>query len=226
MYEPPQYPTAQQSAVEQVSVGRPPTKRRGTAAVLVIALVVGLVFVLLAILGADWAARNVSMNALVNRISVSEAAMSAVEDKFTADLDAFAKAQATDPNALETLKAQIKKDAEAGAAAVTAAGLSINNLRILPWDQSVTAARNAYLAHNLAWQQYLWNVSNNPQKLMEVDPAIGTTWDAMVPLLKEAVPNPALFDLKKRVNKIVDDGSAPADDSGGSGGGGGGGTAA
>lgn len=81
----------------------------------------------------------------------------------------------------------------------------------MPWHGKIAAGKQAYVIHNQAWQDYLGASAKDPAELLVDQPEIDSTFMDAEPLLKKAVPDPPLFDLKKRVNDIFVEGQAQPD---------------
>ena len=144
-------------------------------------------------LAGDWVARNVQLRELVTAIEGSEAAMGEVQDQIT---DAF--------------DATLSNIAANGASSIALAGDKVAAVPLLPWDVAIWNSRQAYLDHNLAWQEYLSAAALNPIELTKDQPAINDTFLVFEETITAAVPDPALFDLEKRVAHLFIE-QAPAD---------------
>jgi hypothetical protein len=158
-------------------------------------------------LAGDWVARNVQMRELVTAIEGSEAAMGTVQDQISAAFDAYAaKKNPTDADK-DAFDATLSNIAANGASSIALAGDKVAAVKLLPWDVAIWNSRQAYLDHNLAWQEYLSAASLNPIELTKDQPAINDTFEKTI---TAAVPDPALFDLKKRVAHLFIE-QTPAD---------------
>lgn len=150
-------------------------------------------------LAGDWVVRNVQMRELVTAIEGSEAAMGTVQDQISAAFDAFAaKKNPTDADK-DAFDATLSNIAANGASSIALAGDKVAAVRLLPWDVAIWNSRQAYLDHNLAWQEYLSAAALNPIELTKDQPAINDTFLVFEETITAAVPDPALFDLEKRV---------------------------
>jgi hypothetical protein len=78
-------------------------------------------------------------------------------------------------------------------------------VRILPWHASIREARDAYLDHNRAWQTYLTAATDDPAEFVTPQPEVNQTFADAEPVLRAAVPVPALFDLAARVDAVFAD---------------------
>jgi hypothetical protein len=150
-------------------------------------------------LAGDWVARNVQMRELVTAIEVSEAAMGTVQDQISEAFDTYAaKKNPTDADK-DAFDATLSNISANGASSVALAGDKVAAVKLLPWDVAIWDTREAYLAHNLAWQEYLSAAALNPIELTKDQPAINDTFLVFEETISAAVPEPALFDLKARV---------------------------
>ena len=160
--------------------------------------------------GTNWWASNIEMDRLVVAIEESEAAMADVLQRV--DI-VFEKIDGEVPPTGEDLDAEtmaavaeLASIAVDGEAAISEAGRNIANLVILPWHTAILEAREAYLLHNYAWQAYMQSAQEDPVAFTVTQPLVNQTFtDAQEPL-EQAIPDPALFDLLKRVQQIFVEG--------------------
>lgn len=160
--------------------------------------------------GTNWWASNIEMDRLVVAIEESEAAMADVLQRV--DI-VFEKIDGEVPPTGEDLDAEtmaavaeLASIAVDGEAAISEAGRNIANLIILPWHTAILEAREAYLLHNYAWQAYMQSAQEDPVAFTVTQPLVNQTFtDAQEPL-EQAIPDPALFDLLKRVQQIFVEG--------------------
>jgi hypothetical protein len=177
--------------------------------------VVGVVTFLLTLVvggvaGTNWWASNIEMDRLVVAIEESEAAMADVLQRVDIVFD---KIDGEVPPSGEDLDAEtiaavaeLANIAVDGEAAISEAGRNIANLVILPWHTAILEAREAYLLHNYAWQAYMQSAQEDPVAFTVTQPLVNQTFiDAQEPL-EQAIPDPALFDLLKRVQQIFVEG--------------------
>lgn len=175
----------------------------------------GLVVFLVTVLGlglvvGDWTSRNLEMRALVGAVEDSESAMKWTDDQIqsivkqygdTGKLTAAQKTKAWDA---------LSEAAYAGEFAIGAAGEEVSAVTVLPWHKDILHAQDAYLAHNQAWQDYMKVATADPVALFKTQPDVNSTFEAAGPLMKKAVPVPALFELKDRVDLIFAPGPSVA----------------
>ena len=160
--------------------------------------------------GTNWWASNIEMDRLVVAIEESEAAMAdvlqrvdIVFDKIDGEVPPTGEDLDAETIAAVAELANISVDGEA---AISEAGRNIANLVILPWHTAILEAREAYLLHNYAWQAYMQSAQEDPVAFTVTQPLVNQTFtDAQEPL-EQAIPDPALFDLLKRVQQIFVEG--------------------
>lgn len=180
----------------------------GLAAFLVVGAAAGL-------LAIDWTWRNMEMDALVTAVETSEAAMGRTQDDLSATsrmLEGVAKP--TDAEKAGLLTAMIA-GASRGEDRIGAAGTAVAQVQVAPWHRAIIDAKVAYLAHNMTWQDYMAAIAADPKVYGTDQPAIDETFMAADPLMRRAVPMPALFELAQRVNRIFVEGSGPPPAAGG-----------
>ena len=174
----------------------------GLAAFLVSVIALGLVAV-------DWTWRNLEMNALVTAVESSEAAMGRTQD----DLREAASRLGTSGSPSDAQKAAVIDDlvagAERGEMRIGAAGDVVGQVEILPWHREILDAKEIYLAHNRSWQDYMAGIAADPKVYGTDQPLIDETFMAADPIMRAAVPDPPLFDLAQRVDRIFVEGAAP-----------------
>jgi len=154
---------------------------------------------------ADWASRTGEVAQLVRDIKVSESVMTTSTDRMGKAIKAAG--QSPSPEAQQKLLDDLQKISADSAADLRVAGQKIITLRLLPWQRPVWNAREAYVAHNAAWQAFFDGGAADPHTLFVEHPDIESTWAKVVETLPLAVPRPDPYDLAERVNAIVVDGS-------------------
>ncbi len=156
----------------------------------------------LGLIVSDWTSRNLEMKALVSAVEDSESAMQWTDDQIQAVIKKYGEnGKLTDAQQKKAFDA-LSEAAYAGNFAIGAAGEEVAKVSVLPWHGDIKNAQSAYLAHNRAWQDYMQKATDDPTLLFKSQPEINGTFEAAEPLMKTAVPVPALFDLKKRVDTI------------------------
>lgn len=160
------------------------------AAAFLLVLMTGLVVL------ADWAVRTSEMRSLIIGIYASESVM---EDFQEASLEAVRDHQAGSVRDQGKLDGQLRDLATIAREDLALAGAEIASLPILPWHRSVVIARDTYLLHNDAWQQYTDRVIDDPSELLRDQPLVNSTFeDAQAPLLA-AIPQPDVLDLESDI---------------------------
>jgi hypothetical protein len=161
-------------------------------------------------LAGDWVARNIQMRELVTAIERSEAAMGTVQDQISEAFDAYAsKKNPTDADK-DAFDATLSNLAANGASSIALAGDKVAQVKLLPWDVAIWNSRQAYLDHNLAWQEYLTAAALDPIELTKDQDAINDTFLEFERIIIAATPDPALFELDMRVAHLFIE-QAPAD---------------
>tara|TARA_B100001057_G_scaffold443184_1_gene479100 strand:+ start:1139 stop:1816 length:678 start_codon:yes stop_codon:yes gene_type:complete len=150
---------------------------------------------------ADAVWRNVEMQNFLERVEASEQAMQDLQDSTAAafeDHGGEGQQQKLDAE-LRSLAA----DAEQG---IAAAGADVSDLPIAIWHTDIERARQAYLDHNNAWQEYMARASESASEFLAPQQLVNQTFfDAEEPFYR-AVPVPDLFGLNDQVALIFTDG--------------------
>lgn len=141
---------------------------------------------------ADIAVRTAEMRSLIIAIYASESVM---EDFQEESIEAVEDHRASSGADQAKLDGELRGLAAAALTELEAAGDEIAGLPILPWHRSILAAREAYLLHNVAWQEYTARITEDPAELLRDQPLVNSTFeDAEQPIL-DAIPQPDLLDL-------------------------------
>lgn len=179
---------------------------------------VGIVVLAIVVIGsaavaADWASRNAEAANLVDAIERSEAAMGWTQGQLAPllgkDGGGLADGKLTDDERA-TVEQAISSVAGDGGDRIAQAGLAVKQVRVLPWHRDILAAQAAYVRHNQAWQDYMGRTVADPLEVTRDQPEVNDSFMAVEPLLTDAVPTPALWNLADRVAAIFTEG-APAD---------------
>jgi len=160
-----------------------------------VAGVLAFLLTLLAGLGvtADWTLRTVEIRALIEGIYESESVMEAFQDAAFDAVEEHRTAGAQDRGKLDD---ELSALATVANEELQLAGEQVASLPILPWHRAINEARDAYLAHNIAWQEYTARVIEDPAELLRDQPRVNSTFeDAQQPLL-DAIPQPDLLELE------------------------------
>jgi hypothetical protein len=124
--------------------------------------------------------------------------MKTTQTEFDAALSAYDTENLTDEER-EQLSADLADVAARGVGAIAIAGEGVAQIEIMPWHTNILDAREAYLAHNQAWVNYMAAAAEDPAEWFRPQPAVNDTFaDAKLPLV-EAVP---FFDFLQTVPRI------------------------
>lgn len=163
------------------------------------------------VVAGELAVRTVEADNLVRAVEQSESAMKATQAEFDEVLSAYDTDTLTDEQR-EQLRAELSDVAVQGEAAIAAAGEGVAEVQILPWHAQLLDAREAYLAHNQAWVDYMAAAAEDPAEWFRPQPAVNDTFaDAKLPLV-EAVPLFDPLDTLQRIELIYVTGSGDSGD--------------
>ena len=150
---------------------------------------------------ADAVWRNVEMENLLERVEASEQVMQDLQEATAAafeDHRGEGQQQKLDAE-LRGLAADAEQD-------IAAAGADVSGLPIAIWHTDIERARQAYLDHNDAWQEYMARASESASEFLAPQPLVDQTFfDAEEPFYR-AVPVPDLLGLSDRVALIFAEG--------------------
>ncbi len=150
---------------------------------------------------ADAVWRNVEMENFLERVEASELAMQDLQEATAAAFeDHGGEGQQRKLDAeLRGLAADAEQD-------IAAAGADVSDLPIAIWHADIERARQAYLEHNNAWQEYMARASESASEFLAPQPLVNQTFfDAEEPFYR-AVPVPDLFGLSDQVALIFAEG--------------------
>ena len=150
---------------------------------------------------ADAVWRNVEMENLLERVEASEQVMQDLQEATAAAFeDHGGEGQQRKLDAeLRGLAADAEQD-------IAAAGADVSGLPIAIWHTDIERARQAYLDHNNAWQEYMARASESASEFLAPQPLVDQTFfDAEEPFYR-AVPVPDLLGLSDRVALIFAEG--------------------
>jgi hypothetical protein len=171
----------------------------------------GLVFILAFVSGgliaADWGVRNFEMRNLVTAVEASEQAMKQTQDRVREAFAPFDIGGPLTPEETSLLRDQLTVIAGDGKVAIEQAGVVVAEVDAQPWHRAIREAQLAYLVHNQAWVDYLAAASKDPVEFVNPQPLVNETFVLAEPIMKRAVPQPALFDLDQRVAQIFIEGA-------------------
>lgn len=176
-----------------------------------VAPLVGLLaFLLILVVGglvtADWMVRNNEMRNLVTAIEGSEQQMVRTQDEVSDAFRPFEVGGALTPEETALLTQQLADIAADAEQRIGQAGRQVEAVSILTWHTGIRDAQDAYLAHSAAWVDYMARAAQDPVEFVNPQPLVNESFLATQPLIEDAVPVPALFDLRQRVAQIFIDG--------------------
>lgn len=172
-----------------------------------------LTFIVVAVAGGvvvtDWQIRGAEMRALTEAVEASEAAMISTQDGVQAVFDDYEGRQQLSPEDVARIDERLTRVAQEGLVGVTQAGVLVSAVPVLPWHSQIDEARQAYLAHNRAWQAYLSAAAADPAQFASPQPEVTRTFEEAEGPLRSAVPQPDVWQLSARVDAIyAEDGDA------------------
>ena len=190
-----------------MSIQGPPARQPGWLPVLIGLAAFIVTAVALGLVAWDWTGRNMEMNALVTAVEASEDAMGRTQE----DLAATAARLRTLTSDAQKQRAidDLVAGAQRGEMRIGSAGEVVGQVPVLPWHADIVEAKEAYIAHNLSWQVYMAAIAADPKVYGTDQPVIDATFMAADPLMRAAVPDPPLFDLAQRVDRIFVEGAGP-----------------
>jgi hypothetical protein len=169
-----------------------------------------LVFLVVLVVGglvtADWIIRNNEMKNLVTAIEASEQQMVVTQDQVTDAFRPFEVGGALTPEETAVLTQKLAGIATDAEARIAQAGRGVEAVSILAWHTDIKDAQDVYLVHNRAWVDYMARAAQDPVEFVNPQPLVNESFLAAEPVLKAAVPIPALYQLQQRVAQIFIDG--------------------
>jgi hypothetical protein len=157
------------------------------AVAFLLTLVAGLGF------AADWALRTSEMRSLISEIYESESVMEAFQE---AAFDAVEEHRTAGPQDRGKLDDELIALAIVANEELQIVGDEIAALPILPCHRAISEARDAYLVHNVAWQDYTARVIEDPAELLRDQPLVNSTFEEAQQPLLDAIPQPDLLELE------------------------------
>jgi hypothetical protein len=190
--------------IDQAATNRTRGWQISAPALVIVCLVIALA---VAVALGEWASRTHEMSDIVAGIEASETAMTSA----MADMGAIVGEGDIIAGGTDDTADQLKAIAERARGQIADASAVIQAVSVQPWHADVEGAREAYLAHSQAWQEFLTQAAQDPAAWSEPEEKIESTWLALAPLLTDAVPYPAVGGLSERVAAILDDGGSSDD---------------
>lgn len=151
---------------------------------------------------ADLAIRTAEADRLLTAVEASEGQMVLVQDRVRQALAPFEDGEPLTGAERERVSAELRQIAADGETAIAEAGVGVEQVRIVPWHPRLAAAREAYLAHNQAWVDYLAAASVEPAEFFTPQPAVNDTFAAAQAPLLAALPLIDPNGLRERVAAI------------------------
>lgn len=154
----------------------------------------------------EWGSRHYAYDSLLDRVGASEDALLQIREQaeqLREDLpDKGGSQRQLDGG---QIAADLRELAAAGAIQVRAAEQGLSQVWLLPWQDDIRAARDAYRGHVLAWQRYLADAEQDSAAWFEERSDVSQTWDLAQQLLGQAVPDLALPSLRERADSLIND---------------------
>lgn len=141
----------------------------------------------------DWALRTIEMRTLIESIYESESVMEAFQG---AAFDAVEEHRTAGPQDRGKLDDELSALATIANEELQLVGEAVAALPILPWHRAINEARDAYLAHNVAWQEYTARVIEDPAELLRDQPLVNSTFEEAQQPLLDGIPQPDLLELE------------------------------
>lgn len=97
---------------------------------------------------------------------------------------------------------ELRAIAAEGRDRIKAAGDAVAAVPVSPWHGDLLRAREAYLRHNQAWQDYLGRAAEDAGEFGRPQEQVDSTFMAAEPLFRAAIPNPDVFGIQDRIDVI------------------------
>lgn len=179
------------------------TRRRAFGPLVgLVAFVVTLVLVGSVAFLADVGLRQAEMAQLVSRIEASEEQMVLVQEDIDRITTSFEELEAPDDADRAALVGELADAAAYGQEAIAQAGAAMADDAYLPWHSAIIRAQDDYLAHNLAWQDYLERAAVDPAVLTQPQEDINSTFLEAETSVRAALPPLVDAGLIERVEVI------------------------
>jgi hypothetical protein len=162
----------------------------------------------------DSAVRAAEMDVLLSEVEASELEMTVVQTEVQRISEEFGQLPAPTDADRDQLVKDLAATAATGQQAIGEAGDAVGQLEFLPWHAALQRAQEDYLAHNLAWQEYLGRATEDPLELTAPQDLVDSTFADSEVSMREAVPPVFGRALADRVDVIY---AEPEDASGGEG---------
>lgn len=140
------------------------------------------------------------MRAFLGAVESSEAQMTWTQGQVQDAIDAYGQTQSE--QAQRELIDNLQSIAAEGRDRIKAAGDEVAAVDVSPWHGDLLRAKQAYLEHNAAWQEYLDRASRDASEFGRPQDRVDSTFAAAEPLFRQAVPIPDAYGTKQRVDVI------------------------
>ncbi len=139
---------------------------------------------------------------LVASVEASEAAMIGYQESIKVIVEEFGDTAGLTDEDRALMLEEIGAAAQEAVPVVDRAGAAVAGVGFLPWHGDLAKARDAYLAHNRAWSEYLAVVAEDPAQVDATSDEIDSTFMEAERLLRGSVPDTSLRDLDARLDVI------------------------
>lgn len=150
----------------------------------------------------DSGIRAAEMDSLLTQVEASELEMTVVQSEIQRISEEFGALPAPTDADREQLVKDLATTAATGQEAIAEAGDAVAREEIAPWHVALARAQEDYLAHNLAWQEYLGRATEDPMELTSPQPLVDSTFEESSVSMREAVPPLFGRSLLERVDVI------------------------
>jgi hypothetical protein len=148
----------------------------------------------------DWLLRSSQTLEFVSSVEGSEAAMTWTQENVQAVLEGGGE-NPTDEQ-VAAAASELRAIAAEGRDRIKAAGDAVAAVPVSPWHGDLLRAREAYLRHNKAWQDYLGRAAEDAGEFGKPQEEVDSTFLAAEPLFRAAIPNPDIFGILDRIDVI------------------------
>lgn len=154
----------------------------------------------------DWTLRNSEMRELVTAIEASENEMRVTQEQVTEVFAPFDVGGPLSPEETALLTRQLADIASNARERIERAGSVVASVSVMPWHSAILSAQESYVVHNGAWIDYMARAAQDPVEFVNPQPFVNSSFMAAEPILRAAVPIPALYAIDQRVAQIFIEG--------------------
>lgn len=148
----------------------------------------------------DWLLRSAQTREFITSVEGSEAAMTWTQEQVQAVLEGGGE-NPTDAQITQAAS-ELRTIAAEGRDRIKAAGDAVAAVPVSPWHGDLLRAKEAYLRHNQAWQDYLGRAAEDAGEFGRPQEQVDSTFMAAEPLFRTAIPNPDTFGIQDRIDVI------------------------